>query len=299
MKAAIAYISQSFHKCMLFIRKYVYLIPPIQLAHAFILSFCELDSETWIKIGNIDGFSIATGVIYITHFCYTGKYCLFTKIASWSCLSISILNFITACLVTPDTYGIYENLYAKTITIISALLWAVLILTKKHGRDFNTKISELKIAETLLEATIIVLVIRMLLIDYDVLYFWISLFIVTPILIHMEKDQPTILTLLNYMWNPFKNIPQIIKDFKKENHYKHVGVTIPSTFLVLLFMNAQMHLKDVPELIQLLGAYFFGYGINFVHEWWFARKVNVFSWNDIYSGAWSALSTTLIYNFYV
>lgn len=116
----------------------------------------------------------------------------------------------------------------------------------------------------------------------------------------MEQDTPTIITLGKYLLKGFTSIPQIIKDFIKENHYKHTLVTIGATFLMLLFMNNNMHLKDVPQPVQLLGAFCFGWAINFLHEVYYLRKNKTpISYNDVITGAWFALLTTLIYNLYV
>lgn len=126
MVTVLRYTYQTIVELMYILKNHVYIIPPIQLLHAFVLSFFEVDNSSWVVIGNADGFSIATGLVYVSFFCYSKRYCLFTQIASWSVLMISIFNFFTFVFLNEkEQYPIYEAWYARIVTVVAVVLWVV------------------------------------------------------------------------------------------------------------------------------------------------------------------------------
>lgn len=129
MTFAVTYLTREF---AYWVKQYVYILPPLQLISAFVLSFVEIDGYSWVKWGNGSGFSVVTGIVYLVLFVIIGRYCLFTKVAAFGLFLISLFNFITSFYVTAENYIIYENAYAK---IISALtLFLTLILTLKKSK---------------------------------------------------------------------------------------------------------------------------------------------------------------------
>jgi hypothetical protein len=120
---------------MYIVKDYVYIIPPLQLLHAFVLSFIEVDQYKWVVIGNSDGFSVATGLVYVSFFCYTKRFCLFTRIASWSVFSISVFNLISALVLSSYKYPIYEAWYARIATGIAVALWVIYFNSKSQKKQ--------------------------------------------------------------------------------------------------------------------------------------------------------------------
>jgi len=116
------------------IKRYVYLIPPIQLLVTLIVSFFPVSNSDYVGLGNSFGYGIVTGVVYVTFFCLKDKYCLFTKVAAASLLLIAIFNFIAWCIVSIDQYAFYEIVIQKTVTGIAILLFFILLLIKKNPK---------------------------------------------------------------------------------------------------------------------------------------------------------------------
>jgi len=127
MEFAATYLTREFSY---WIKRYVYLLPPLQLLSAFVLSFVEIDGYSWVKWGNGSGFSIATGVVYFVLFVIIGRYCLFTKVAACGLFFISLFNFITSFYVTAENYIVYENAYAKIISSLSLVMTFIITLKK-------------------------------------------------------------------------------------------------------------------------------------------------------------------------
>lgn len=128
MKTAIAEIKY-------WLKRLVFLLPPIQLLTAFIISFLNIDANAFVKLGNSLGFSITTGLIYVAHFCFTGRYCLFTRISSMCVLLIAVFNFFTSLFVGIDEYPIYENWYARIMSVVALVLWVIFVNSKKDSKN--------------------------------------------------------------------------------------------------------------------------------------------------------------------
>jgi len=116
------------------IKRYIYLIPPIQLLATLVISFLPVSNSDFVGLGNSLGYSIVTGVVYVTLFCLKDKYCLFTKVAAASLFLIAMLNFIAWCIVSIDQYAFYEIVIQKTVTGIAILLFFILLLIKKNPK---------------------------------------------------------------------------------------------------------------------------------------------------------------------
>lgn len=112
-------------------KKYVYIIPPIHILLTLIISFSEISDIGWIRHGNSTGYSMLTSFVYIVVFIFSGKYCLFTRLASIGLFAIATFNFIASFIVNSENYPHYENLFSKIIVFFVLGLLAVLSLTLK------------------------------------------------------------------------------------------------------------------------------------------------------------------------
>lgn len=108
------------HKLFL---KYLYILPIVNLLVTFTVYFTPLDIKDWVFIGNLSGYSIITSLVYVGVFCFSKRYCAFTKITSYGLLAISVFNSISCKLITnQEEYLIYESMFSKTIIILVLLL---------------------------------------------------------------------------------------------------------------------------------------------------------------------------------
>lgn len=111
-----------------YLRKYLYLIPIIQLTATFLLCFIDVDTVDFVMLGNSIGYSILTSLIYIVEFILNKKnYCLLTKASVFGVLILSIFNFIGSFY---NDYSKYEN----DLTIISFSIIIGLVIIYRKGK---------------------------------------------------------------------------------------------------------------------------------------------------------------------
>ena len=97
-------------------------------------------------------------------------------------------------------------------------------------------------------------------------------------------------SLLQHLKPVIFNIPQIARDFIKERHYLHFFLTAIIAFVAFQLLD----MRGVPTWACGVFGYIFGYVLNFAREWYYARKGNKFSINDVLSGAYGGLITWLV-----
>lgn len=120
------WILKIFSRIYAFIRKYIFLIPIVQIIATFIVSFFDLNEYQWLFLGNSVGYSILTGIIYVFIFWNPFfKFCIFTKFSAVGLLLMAIYNFIAKTF----EYKMYVEWFDKIIFSIVLLL--VLILNVK------------------------------------------------------------------------------------------------------------------------------------------------------------------------
>lgn len=102
-------------------RKYVYLIPIIQIIATFVVSFFDLTNSDFVYLGNSVGYSVATGLVYVAYFWNT-SFCYFTRFSSVGLFLMALYNLIAYCI----PYEIYTYLFDRIIFIIVLFLTALL-----------------------------------------------------------------------------------------------------------------------------------------------------------------------------
>lgn len=113
-----------------FCNKYAYLVPPIHLLSAFILSFYDMTSDLAICVGVRTGVS---DLILVPYFAYylnpIKKYCLFTYVSLAGVFSQIVLNEFG----TYVSYAQYSQIYDRWTFVLSLGLSIILgfVLKKK------------------------------------------------------------------------------------------------------------------------------------------------------------------------
>ena len=111
-----------------YLRKYLFLVPIIQLLATFLLCFININNIDFVTLGNSIGYSILTSYIYIVEFILNKKnYCLLTKASVVGIFVLSVFNFIGSFY---KDYYKYEN----DLTILSFTIIISLVIIYRRGK---------------------------------------------------------------------------------------------------------------------------------------------------------------------
>jgi hypothetical protein len=106
-----------------FCNKYAYLVPPLHLLSAFLLSFTDVNNQLSYNAGARLGISEVAMIVYIAFFFNPrAKFCLFTKV----CVVFSSFLFILWELGSIINYELYEKLFDRWAFIASIFTTIVL-----------------------------------------------------------------------------------------------------------------------------------------------------------------------------
>ena len=113
----------------------------------------------------------------------------------------------------------------------------------------------------------------------------------------------TFSNLLQAMSQPFKKIKEVfsLKTFFTERRHLHFAIStlIVACFFVLGDDVKALQIEYFPFWFVLLFGWFFGYGINFAREWYYAVKgAAKWDWIDIYAGCYGGLVAAILYLFF-
>ncbi len=112
-------------------RTYLYILPILNFLLTFTVYFININITDWVFVGNLGGYSIITSLAYVGFFCFSPKYCMFTKLCSISTLIISVFNTLASKLVSNiEQYNTYETYFSKIIVSTTIILTISLYLIK-------------------------------------------------------------------------------------------------------------------------------------------------------------------------
>jgi hypothetical protein len=118
------YIVKAFDSFCRTLRKYVYLLPIVQIIATFVVSFFELTDNDFVYLGNSVGYSVITGLVYVAYF-RNVSFCAFTRFSAIGLFLIAIYNLIGVAI----EYDIYTMWFDRIVFAI------VLILTFKLRKN--------------------------------------------------------------------------------------------------------------------------------------------------------------------
>jgi hypothetical protein len=108
-------------------RKYIYLLPFILLAVAFVTAFVDESNFTYyIIVGNTAGCSIVTNILFVYYFTFTKKFCILTRLSPVGLLFINLFDIIGHLFCG---YGFY-NFWYIVITVSMVLFLSILFYIK-------------------------------------------------------------------------------------------------------------------------------------------------------------------------
>ena len=115
------YTVKMFDSFCITLRKYVYLLPIVQIIATFVVSFFELTNTDFIYLGNSVGYSVVTGLVYVAYF-RNVLFCAFTRFSAIGLFLMALYNLIAYCI----PYEIYTYWFDRIIFIIVLFLTALL-----------------------------------------------------------------------------------------------------------------------------------------------------------------------------